>query len=73
MRPTGVRVVSVNQDLAFQPQHLLKLGTKLDYLTVVTRVSCASVLCCAVRLEGKDCSTFDPYSSDDSKEVILGF
>ena len=49
----GVWMVSVDQDHAFPDQHLLQLGIRLGYLTVVSRVPCARVSCCAVRLEGK--------------------
>ena len=73
MRPTGVWMVSVDQDHAFPGQHLLQFGTKSGHLTVVSRVPCARILCCAVRLEGEDCSIIDPFSSIDSREVFLGF
>ena len=52
MRPTGVWMVSVERDHAFWGQHLLQLGTRLDYSTMVSRVPCARISCCAVRLEG---------------------
>ena len=39
----------------------------------ISRVPCARILCCAVRLEGEDCSIIDPFSSIDSREVFLGF
>ena len=51
-RPTGVWMISVDQDHAFWGQHLLQLGTRLGYSTVVSRVPCVRVLCCAARLEG---------------------
>ena len=73
MRPTGVWMVSMDQDPAFPGHHLLQLVTRLGYLTVVSRVPCARVLCCAVRLEGKDCSVIDPFSSNYSREYFLGF
>ena len=73
MRPIGVWMVSVDQDHAFRGQHLLQLGTKTGYLTVVSRVPCARVLCCAARLEGRDCSVIDPFSPNNSTKVFLGF
>ena len=41
---TGVWMVSVDQDHAFPDQHLLQLGTRSGYLTVVSRVPCARVI-----------------------------
>ena len=73
MRSTGVFIVSMDQDHAFRGQHLLQLGTKTGYLTVVSRVPFARVLCCSARLEWKDCSIIDPFSSNDSRKVFLGF
>ena len=73
MRPTGVWMVSVDQDHAFQSQQLLKLGTRSGYSTVVSKVPCARVLCCATRLEGDGSSIIDLFSSNDSREVFLGF
>ena len=61
MRPTGVWVVSVDQDHAFPDQHLLQLGIKLGYLTVVSRVPCARVVCCVARLEGEDSFIIAPF------------
>ena len=66
-------MVSVDQDHAFRGQYLLQLGARLGYLTVVSRVPCARIVCCAARLEGEDCSIIDLYSSNDSREVFLGF
>ena len=43
MRPTGVWMVSVDQDHAFRGQYLLQLGTRSGYSTVVSRVPCARV------------------------------
>ena len=43
MRPTGVWMVSEDQDDAFRGQHLLQLGTSSGYLTVVDRVSCSNL------------------------------
>ena len=43
MRPTGVWMVSVDQDDAFPGQHLLQLGTRSGYSTVVSRVSCSNL------------------------------
>ena len=61
-------MVLVDQAYAFQGQHLLELGIRSGYLTVVSRVPCARVLCCAARLEGEDCSKLDPFN--DNKEVL---
>ena len=68
MRPMGVLMVSVDQDHAFRGQHLLQLGTRSGYSTVVSRVPCARVLCCAVRIEGEDCSKVNSFSFNDSRE-----
>ena len=46
---------------AFPDQHLLQLGIRLGYLTVVSRVPCARVVCCAARLMGEDSSTIDSF------------
>ena len=73
MRPTCVWMVSMDQDDTFRGQHLLQLGTRSGYPTVVSRVPCARVLCCAARLEGEDCSIIDSFLVDDSREVVLGF
>ena len=73
MRPTGVSMVSLDQDHAFRGHHLLQVGIKRGYLTVISRVPCARVLCCAARLDGTDCSIIDPFSSNNSREVFLGF
>ena len=73
MRPACVSMASVDRDHDFWGQHLLRLGTKLGYSTVVSRVPCVWVSCCAARLEGEDCSIIAPYSSNDSREVFLGF
>ena len=54
MRPTGVWIVSVERDGAFSDQHLLQLGTRLGFLTVVSRVPCAWVSCCVVRVHSND-------------------
>ena len=69
----GVGMVSSNQDHAFSDQHLLQLGTRSGYLTVISRVACARVLRCVTRYEGGDSSTIDYFSSIDSKEVFSGF
>ena len=45
MRPAGVWMVSMDQDHAFSDQHLLQLGIRSGYLTVVSRVPCARVVC----------------------------
>ena len=51
MRPTGVWMVSVDQDHAFRGQYLLQLGARSGYLTVVSRVPCARIY--AVRPDSK--------------------
>ena len=71
MTPTGVWNVSVDQDHAFPGHHLLQFVTRLGYLTVVSRVPCERVICCAARIEGEDCSITDPFSSNDSRSVFL--
>ena len=73
MRPTGVWMVSVDQDYAFPGKHLLQLGIRLDHLTVVSRVPCARVVRCVTLLEGEDSSMNDPISSNDNREVLFGF
>ena len=66
-------MVSVDQDHAFLDQHLLQLGIKLGYLTVVSRVPCARIVRCLTRYEGRDSSIIDYFSSIDNREVISGF
>ena len=61
MRPTGVWMVSMDQDDAFRGQHLLQLGTRAGYSTVMSRVSCSRAVCCAARLEGTDSFTTDLF------------
>ena len=61
MRPTGVWMVSVDQDHAFWGQHLLWIGTRSSSLTVVSRVHCARTVCSAVSLEGGYSSIIDPF------------
>ena len=46
-------MVSVDQDHAFLGQHLLQLGIRLGYLTVVSRVPCASAICSVALLGGR--------------------
>ena len=46
---------------------------QISYPTMVSRVPCARVLCCAARLEGEDCSKIDSFLFNDSREVFLGF
>ena len=58
-------MVSIDQYHVFQGQHLLQLGIKLGYLTVVSRVPCARVVCCAARLEREDSSIIDSFSSSN--------
>ena len=65
-------VVSVDQNHAFPDQHWLQLGIRLSYLTVVSRVPCARVVCFVARLEGEDSSIVDPFSSNDSTEIFVG-
>ena len=72
MRPTGVWMASMDRDHAFRGQHLLWLGTRSGYLTLVSRVPCARIVCGATRLEGEDYSIIDPFSSNYSREVFLG-
>ena len=43
MRPTGVLMVSMDQDDAFRGQYLLQLGTRPGYSSVVSRVSCSNL------------------------------
>ena len=66
-------MVSVDQDHAFRGQYILQLCTKSGYLTVVSRVPGARVLCCAARLEGGKWSKIDPFPFNDNKLVFLGF
>ena len=63
-------MISMDQDHAFSDQHLLQLCIRLGYLTVVSRVLCARVVCCAAGNEGGDSSIFDSFSSNDSNEVF---
>ena len=66
-------LVPMEQDYVFPDQPLLQLGISSGYFTMVSRVPCARVVCCAARLEREDSSIIDPFSSSDSKEVFLGF
>jgi len=68
-----VWMVSVDQDLVFPDQHLLELGIRSGYLTLISRVPCARVLCCLTRYEVGDSPIIDHFSSIDSREVISGF
>ena len=61
MRPTGGWMVSMDQDDAFRGQHLNQLGIRAGCSTVVSRVACSRVVCCAARLEGIDSFTTDPF------------
>ena len=54
-------MVSVDQDHALPDQHLLQLGIRLGFLTVVSRVPCARVICCVARQEGEDSSIIDVF------------
>ena len=73
IRLTDVRVVSVDQDHAFPDNHLLQLGIRFGYLTAVSRIPWARVVCCVARHEGWDSSIIDSVSSNDSGESFLGF
>ena len=66
-------MICVDQDHAFPDQHLLQLGIRLGYLTVVSRVHCARGLCCVTRYEGGDSPISDYFSLIDSREVFSGF
>ena len=61
----------VDRDHAFPDRHLLLLGIRLGYLTVVSRVPCARVLRCVTRYEGGDSSIIGSISSNDRNEVRL--
>ena len=71
MRPTGVWMVSGDQDHAFRGQYVLQLGTKSGYLTVVSRVPGARVLYCAAGLEEENCSIIDHFPFNDSKQSLF--
>ena len=73
MRLTGVCMVSMDQYHAFRDQHLLQLGIRLSYLTVVSRGPCSRFVRCAARHQGGDSSIIDCFWSNDRKEVFLGF
>ena len=67
-------MVSVDQDHVFPGNaYLLQLGVRLGYLTLISRVPCAGVVCYVARLEGEDSSIIDPFSSNNSVEAFLGF
>jgi len=53
MRLTGVWMVSVDQDRTLPHQYLLKFGNRLGYLTVVSKVPCARIVCYVARNEGE--------------------
>ena len=61
MRPTGVWMVSVDQDHTFPNQHVLQLGIRVGFLAVVSNVHCVRVVCCAALLEGRASSITDPF------------
>ena len=63
MRRTGVWMVSVDRDHDFRGQHLLELGTRSGYPTVISRMPCARVLCCAARLEEEIAPKLIPFGS----------
>ena len=73
MRPTCVWMVFVDQDHAFWGQHLLQLGTRLGYSTVVSSVPCARIVYCEARLEGEGCSIIVSFLFNDSRKVFSGF
>ena len=73
MRLIGVWMVSMEQDHAFPGQYLYQLGIRSGYLTVVSRLLCARVICCVARHEEGESSLIDSFSSNDSREVFLGF
>ena len=54
-------MVSVDQNHAFPERYVLQLGTRLGYLTVVSRVPCARVLCCVTGQEAGDSSINDIF------------
>ena len=43
MRPTGVWMVSMDQDDGFRGQYVLQPGTRLGDSTVVSRASCSNL------------------------------
>ena len=61
MRLIGVWMVSVDQDHAFLNQHLLQLGIRSGYFTVVSRAPCARVVRCVARREGEHSSISDAF------------
>ena len=73
MRLEGVWMVSVDSDYAFPSQHLLQLGIRSGYLTVVSMVPCARLVSCVARHKEKDSSIIYLFSSNDSREIFLGF
>ena len=68
-----VWMVSVDQDHVFPDQHLLQLGIRSGYLTVVSRVPCAKNVRCIARYEGIESSIISYSSFNDSREVFSGF
>ena len=66
-------MVSVNKHDAFPDEHLPQPDVRSGYLTVISRVPCARVVLCVAGLEGEDSSIIDPFSFNDSREVVLGF
>ena len=54
-------MVSVDQNHVFPGQHLLQLGIRSSYLTVISRVPCTRVVCCVATLQGTDCSIIDLF------------
>ena len=64
-------MVSVDQDHVFQANTYSNLTSNWAIFTVVNRVPCARVVCCAARLEGEDSSIVDLLSSNDSTDILL--
>ena len=73
MRLTDVWMVSVDQNHSFPGHNLLQLSIRLGCFMVVTRVSCAKVVCCVARHEGGGIAPYLIFLSNNSKEVFLGF
>ena len=73
MRLTCVWMVSMDQACAFSGQHQFQLGIRSVYLTLINRVPCARVVRCVARLDREDSFVIDLFSSNDSREVFLGF
>ena len=57
----------------FQGQYPVHCHIRLGYSIVVTKVPCIRIVCCVVRDEGTNGFVSTPLSSNNSKEVLLGF